>query len=152
MRSMSPYVLSLGSVVIALAALVVNIHGIVRRPRIEPHWQANANGDDGLWVTVIGRRRAVEVTGLGVMYRDRTWRRQFPVWQLPKLAVHYGVDARRPPLRDGQSIRQWLQVNPATKERPDAEGCVEYCFVIASDRAYFVRTHSKVRDWLASVG
>jgi hypothetical protein len=58
--------LSIVSLVVALVALLVNVSGLVRRPRIVAKWGEVSEGDhgpirEGLSIIVTARRRSIEV-------------------------------------------------------------------------------------------
>jgi hypothetical protein len=146
--------LALGSILIALAALAVNATGVIRRPRIVPFWLPDLHGREGLYITVTGRRRAVQVTELGVLYYPRTWRRQFLAEQLLRRdAICEAIDLRDGWLQDGQTVTRWLAVDRAVEENlPEVEGGVEYCFAVASGKVYLMPAHSRVREWLGKRG
>ncbi len=142
------FVVSGVSLVIALVSLLVNVPRNLRRPRIETYWQNNATGDGGVWITVTARGRPIKITEVGLMHRRRSWRRQFPRPQLPGDVVAYGFDARESPLADGDTKQRWMAANPGR----DARGRVLYLYAVGSGKVYFVSAHSKIRNWLASLG
>jgi hypothetical protein len=143
-----PVALSIAAFAVSIVSLVVTSSRSLRRPRIEPFWQDNADGESGLWVTVTARSRPIKVSALGVMHHRRTWRRQFPAHHLPRDTVPWSPDARDPPLQDGEMTRLWVGADRGR----DAHGRVLYCYAVASGKVYFVSAHSRVRTWLAGLG
>ncbi len=150
-------VLSVVALAVALIALLINLGGLVRRPKITADWGVVEDGggtsapQEGLWIIVTARRRPIQVSEVGILLLPKkTLRRQLGRWQL-RPDNHF----RRPlgniettTLTDGETLETGMELDHAVEEFRGRAG-VDYCYVMASGKVYFVRPDSKLRRWLS---
>jgi hypothetical protein len=141
------------SILIALAALGVNVSGLARRPRIvaEWGWVQEAPPYEGISVVVTARRRAVEVDDVGVVLLPRrTWRRRSPEWLNvdDPFRVSLPVRGEKPAqLQDGQTVRGFGELEAVAEDLGDRGGAL-YAYVAASGTVYLASPQSKLRKRL----
>jgi len=134
-------VLSVISLLVALAALTINLTALLRWPRIAASWGEVQTHPpyEGLTLTVTARRRAVEVDEVGiVMLSTRPYRRRIPEWVLTDdpIRLALAVDGLPTRLQDGESIRGFIDTDTAA-ERLHHEDGTAYTYVRASGFVYF---------------
>jgi hypothetical protein len=154
----APVIISVISLVVAVAALTINASGLIRRPKIVAEWgwveEADEHGPDveGLTIIATARRRPIEVDELGiVLLPKRTWRRRLPEWrhqELPfRVRVGPAVSRGQPlPIRleDGASIRGFMHPDFAVDEFYGETG-VSYVYVLGSGTVHLTRDSRVLR-------
>jgi hypothetical protein len=147
--------LSIVSLVVALVALVINVSGLVRRPRIVARWGEVAGDDgygpvrEGLSIIVTARRRPIEIDEIGIVLLTTAPRRhQFPEWLHEQRPFRYplSVDSIPHRLQDGESLRAYVDLDHA-QEEASGPG-VAYPYVLASGTVYLARKDSRLGRWL----
>lgn len=144
--------LSVVSLVIALFALLVNMSGIVRRPRIAAQWgpvQDEPSPSEGLAIVVTARRRPIEVDEIGIVFlpgRARWMRQSEWMHEDVPFRLSLNVDGLPKRLEDGQSARAFIELDYAI-DRAEGRSGVSYPYVLASGTVYLARD-TKLRDRL----
>lgn len=150
-------VISVVALAVALIALLINLGGLVRRPKITADWGVVEDGgetsapQEGLWIIVTARRRPIQVSEIGILLLPKkTLRRQLGRWQLrPDNHFRHPLGyIEATTLTDGETLETGMELDHAIDEFQGRDG-VEYCYVMASGKIYFVRPDSKLRRWLA---
>jgi hypothetical protein len=148
--------LSIISLVVALVALVANVSGLVRRPRIVAKWGEVAGDDnygpvrEGLSIIVTARRRPIEIDEVGIVLLTTAPRRhQFPEWLHERRPFRFPLSLDPIPqrLEDGESLRAYIDLDHA-QEQVSGPG-VAYPYVLASGTVYLAWKDSKLGRWLA---
>jgi hypothetical protein len=150
---MAATVISIVSLLIALAALAVNVSGLARRPRIvaEWGWVQESPPYEGLSIVITARRRAIEIDDVGVvLLPKRTWRRRSPEWLNADDPFRISLPIRggKPTLlQDGQTVRGFGELESVAQDLGDRDGAL-YAYVAASGTVYLVSPNSKLRKRL----